>query len=44
MSNPAKNSNEAISKVHGWNDRKKSMFASDHIEVAWKRLQEYNWV
>mgnify|MGYP001239266549 CR=1 FL=1 len=33
-----------IFAVHGWNDRKRKMFKSDHIEVAWSRLKEEGWL
>lgn len=34
----------AIGAVHGWSDRKQSMFKAHHIEVAWNRLAEAGWV
>lgn len=34
----------AIKDVHGWSDRKKKLLAPDHIELAWTRLREQNWL
>lgn len=42
--NPASSVQEAISKVHAWNDRKAKMFRSDHITVAWERLSSQGWI
>jgi O-acetyl-ADP-ribose deacetylase (regulator of RNase III) len=39
-----RNAAGAIGAVHGWSDRKKSMFKAQHIEVAWNRLSEAGWV
>lgn len=35
---------EAVAAVHGWNDRKRSMFRPEHIHVAWERLHERGWL
>ncbi|MDJ0734272.1 MAG: hypothetical protein QNJ47_09390 [Nostocaceae cyanobacterium] len=42
--NPAKNSEEAITLVHEWNDRKRKLFKPEHIRKAWQRLDEQNWL
>lgn len=34
----------AIDAVHAWNDRKREMFRSDHIRVAYRRLSELAWI
>lgn len=41
---PAKNTDSAVKGVHTWNDRKRRMFKENHILLAWKRLQEQNWI
>lgn len=38
------NADEAVAAVHAWSDRKRQMFKSDHIRVAWQRLQEQGWL
>lgn len=40
----AKTAEEAVVAVHGWNDRKKSMFRSEHIDTAFNRLLEKAWI
>jgi O-acetyl-ADP-ribose deacetylase (regulator of RNase III) len=39
----AATADEAIRRTYGWNDRKQ-MFASDHIRLAWQRLQDAGWL
>jgi O-acetyl-ADP-ribose deacetylase (regulator of RNase III) len=34
----------AIRAVHGWNERKRQTFGTEHIEVAWQRLKDYGWI
>ena len=34
----------AITAVHDWSNRKRKMFKTNHIEVAWQRLSELGWV
>lgn len=29
--------------VHVWNDRKRSLFAAEHIQLAWNRLKQLAW-
>jgi len=43
-SEAARTSDEAVRKIHGWNERKQKMFRDDHIRVAWVRLQEKGWL
>jgi O-acetyl-ADP-ribose deacetylase (regulator of RNase III) len=40
----AKSEADAVTLVHAWNDRKKSMFTPQHIHVAWDRLAETGWL
>ena len=35
---------DAVRAVHGWNDRKKQMFSTAHIRVAWQQLVDEGWV
>lgn len=41
---PANSAEEAISKIHAWNDRKRNMFQHKHIIVAWKQLRDQAWL
>lgn len=41
---PASNADDAIRLIHNWNDRKRKMFHSDHIRIAWDRLVEEGWL
>lgn len=34
----------AVNAVHAWNDRKRDMFRSEHIRVAYQRLSELVWL
>jgi O-acetyl-ADP-ribose deacetylase (regulator of RNase III) len=34
----------AIQAVHEWNDRKRRMFSTEHIRIAWDRLSEQGWL
>jgi O-acetyl-ADP-ribose deacetylase (regulator of RNase III) len=29
--------------VHAWNERKKSLFAAEHVQLAWNRLKQQAW-
>jgi O-acetyl-ADP-ribose deacetylase (regulator of RNase III) len=42
--NPAQNSEQAISHIHEWSDRKRKLFKPEHLRKAWQRLQEQNWL
>lgn len=41
---PAETVDEAIDAVHSWNARKKKLFPSEHVRVAWTRLREMGWL
>jgi O-acetyl-ADP-ribose deacetylase (regulator of RNase III) len=41
---PARGADEAVRAIHNWNDRKRAMFQTDHIHVAWVRLLEQGWL
>ncbi len=41
---PAMTPDEAVLKIHQWNDRKRDMFRVDHIHIAWNRLHEEGWL
>lgn len=41
---PAHTSDGAIQRVHSWNDHKRRMLRPDHIQIAWDRLVEKNWL
>ena len=41
---PAKDSDAATELVHSWNDRKRDSFPRHHIEVAWERLCDAEWL
>ena len=34
----------AIEEVQQWNERKKNLLATDHIQLAWTRLKEQGWL
>ena len=39
-----RSADDAVREVHGWNDRKRRMFAASHIQVAWNQLVETAWL
>ena len=41
---PARTADEAVQKVHNWNERKRRMFRAEHIRIAWKRLGTNGWL
>ena len=41
---PIRNADEAIETIHRWNERKQRMFRAQHIDIAWKRLEENDWL
>jgi O-acetyl-ADP-ribose deacetylase (regulator of RNase III) len=41
---PLSGSAAAISRVHAWNPRKARIFTPKHVEVAWDRLVELEWI
>ena len=36
--------NEVTKRVQNWSQRKRRMFTKQHIESAWDRLHEHNWL
>lgn len=34
----------AVQAVQNWNERKRGMFQSHHIQVAWERLRQQSWL
>jgi O-acetyl-ADP-ribose deacetylase (regulator of RNase III) len=40
----ARSADDAVKKVHAWNDRKRKMFQQGHIARAWQRLSEEHWL
>jgi O-acetyl-ADP-ribose deacetylase (regulator of RNase III) len=40
----ARSEDEVIEAVHGWSERKRSMFRADHIRVARRRLLDEGWL
>lgn len=35
---------EAVRGVHAWNEHKRKTFRPEHIQIAWRRLQDHNWL
>lgn len=42
--NPARTADEAVEAVHAWSERKRKMFKTEHLRVAWNRLDECGWL
>ena len=40
----AQSSEEAVTSIHEWNDRKRKSFLPEHIQVAWDRLTVADWL
>lgn len=40
----ARDEGVAAQAVQNWNDRKRSMFQAHHVQVAWDRLKQQNWL
>ena len=40
----ATNADEAVAKVHAWNDRKKATMKPEHIQLAWSHLRSEGWI
>lgn len=40
----AEDSDEAITMVHNWSDRKRQLFKPEHIRKAWQRLHTQGWL
>ena len=41
---PSTDAETTVSAVHAWNDRKRAMFKSEHIHIAWQRLRDEGWL
>lgn len=41
---PARDSDQAVTLIHQWNERKRESFPQPHIEVAWNRLESAGWL
>jgi O-acetyl-ADP-ribose deacetylase (regulator of RNase III) len=41
---PIKDANEAVMKIHQWNERKRKMFSEEHIRIVWNHLETTGWV
>jgi hypothetical protein len=41
---PARNSDEAIKRVHSWTERKAKLLRADHIRTAWETLVAQGWI
>jgi O-acetyl-ADP-ribose deacetylase (regulator of RNase III) len=41
---PARTPDDAVRKIHNWNERKRTMFRDNHVRVAWSRLEEKGWL
>lgn len=39
----AKTASEAVQAVREWNPRKRAIFNSDHLQLAWRRLNDQDW-
>jgi O-acetyl-ADP-ribose deacetylase (regulator of RNase III) len=43
-SKQANDAESAVTAVHSWNDRKRRMMKTEHIRLAWQRLEEHGWL
>jgi hypothetical protein len=41
---PAADVASAVVAIHAWNDRKRDLFKTPHIQVAWERLHDVGWL
>jgi adenine-specific DNA-methyltransferase len=41
---PARTLDEAIERIHAWNERKRQLMPRDHIAQAWARLHDQGWL
>jgi len=41
---PVESADDAIRALHDWNERKRKIFRSEHIRVAWETLRRGNWL
>jgi hypothetical protein len=40
----ARDINEAVAAVHGWNERKRAILSKEHIALAWRKLNDTGWL
>lgn len=40
----AHNPAEALQAIRNWNDRKRQLMQSEHVEIAWRRLVDEGWI
>jgi hypothetical protein len=40
----AENCEQAIALVQQWNERKRQLFKPSHLQKAWERLKQQNWL
>jgi len=40
----AQNSDEALTAVHAWNERKRNLLRPAHVATAWQRLESDGWL
>ena len=40
----ARNIEEAIAAVHGWNERKRAILSKEHIALTWRKLDSTGWL
>lgn len=41
---PAYDKNSVVEAVHSWSVRKKKLFKTKHIQIAWQRLHDQDWL
>jgi hypothetical protein len=40
----ARSASDALEAIRKWSDRKRDLMDADHVQVAWDRLREGNWL
>lgn len=35
---------KAVAGVHGWSERKRDRFRAEHVQAAWHRLKDQDWL
>jgi uncharacterized protein YwgA len=40
----ARDAEDAVAKIHAWNDRKRATMRPEHIRLAWTHLQSEDWI
>ena len=41
---PAQSPEQALERIHLWNDRKRRLFQLTHVNAAWRQLHEQGWL